>query len=63
MAPSAGQQPPAPGLFRDSERPGEPLQAGLGAGPEPDDFDLLRALKEQYPTAGMTELFKAMGYG
>jgi len=61
MAP-AGAGPAGPGLFRDSERPGEPLQAGLGSGPQPDDYDLLRALKEQYPTAGMEELFHAMGF-
>lgn len=62
MAPTQGA-PPAPGLFRETENPGEPVQAGLGAGPQPDDFDLLRALKEQFPTAGMAELFEAMGYG
>ncbi len=61
MAP-AGAGTPAPGLFRDTERPGEPLQQGLGSGPQPDDFDLLRALKEQWPTAGMVELFQSM-YG
>lgn len=63
MAPAGGTEPPAPGLFRGTERPGEPVQQGLGAGPAPDDYDLLRALKEQYPTAGMAELFQAMGYG
>jgi hypothetical protein len=61
MAPVQGEGA-APGLLRESERPQEPFQAGLGAGPQADDYDLLRALKEQYPTAGMDELFQAMGF-
>lgn len=52
--------PQGPPLLRETERPGEMVTDGLG-GTQMDDFDLLRAVKELYPTAGMSELFEAMG--
>lgn len=63
MQAPVGQGAPAPSLLRDTERPGEPVQAGLDANLQSTDLDLLRALKDRFPSAGMNELFSAMGFG
>lgn len=50
------------GLYRDSERPGEPVHAGLDQGLAglTDDRDLLEALFERYPTAGLSRLLESL---
>ena len=68
MAPMQGNSPPAPGLFRDSERPGEPITAGLGigAGPGPgmdmalQTRDLLEAAFRKWPTPELQRLIESL---
>lgn len=67
MAPVSGTEP-APGLFRDSERPGEPITAGLGigagVGPSMDmqltTRDLLAAVMRRYPNPDLARMMDAL---
>jgi len=68
MAPASGTAPPAPGLFRDSERPGEPITAGLGIGPGPgpgmdlelSTRDLLEAVARKFPNPDLMRMLEAL---
>lgn len=57
-----GPQPPPGGLYRDSAYPDESVTAGLDQGLAglTDDRDLLEALFELYPTAGLSWLLESM---
>jgi hypothetical protein len=63
-----GSAAPAPSLFRDSERPGEPITAGLaiGEGPGPGmDFqlttrDLIEAAFRKFPNEDMAQLLRSL---
>lgn len=67
MAPVAGSAAPAPSLFRDSERPGEPITAGLGIGPgagpgmdmQLTTRDLLEAAFRKFPTTELRRMIDA----
>jgi hypothetical protein len=68
MAPVTGTPPPAPGLFRESERPGEPITAGLGIGPGAGPGmdmalttrDLLEAALRKFPTPELQRLLESI---